>query len=442
MHMRTHFLAHGEELNRAATRFSPSLVSAAHFSVRLQPGELDSSEVHPPTALWKLSMSLNWGLAHAGIVFSTLLSWKIVWTSRSRLCSLARFWCSIHLSKWSQSSLFQSGYFCLRGLSRWKWGSYRCNSTCTPFFFLDQSTARLPPWGGWNGQARSETGLWESQTQKGIPSAFAPGFLQALQKHLLFLMKRRDATLYLLDGSSWVNVSAAEQNIELGLGACSGNARRGVILCEIHMIHKSKHHRVGVWKSAWNIRWTLLKQRQFSCATRRCVLVGLRWPSLVLVLRGTGHSHSVTNQFLFSSRSFHSQISWIYDHLISLGLNLDIFGHLTSRYTQYWGEESYCNLVLRKWQEAGGARLAFFWEQLFECKTGQKIRPFHSPLFNIIQYHSPVRRCDFPLEEATSMGSAPGGLAQRLSHGALSLFSISPLLRPGMFQENLKFEPS
>lgn len=25
-----------------------------------------------------------------------------------------------------------------------------------------------------------------------------------------------------------------------------------------------------------------------------------------------------------------------------------------SRYVQYWGEESYCNLVLRKWQEAGG----------------------------------------------------------------------------------------
>lgn len=28
---------------------------------------------------------------------------------------------------------------------------------------------------------------------------------------------------------------------------------------------------------------------------------------------------------------------------------------LLARYVQYWGEESYCNLVLRKWQEAGGA---------------------------------------------------------------------------------------
>eukprot|EP00913_Durusdinium_trenchii_P001658 g1535.t1 len=28
-----------------------------------------------------------------------------------------------------------------------------------------------------------------------------------------------------------------------------------------------------------------------------------------------------------------------------------------SRYVQYWGEESYCNLVLRKWQEAGGIHL-------------------------------------------------------------------------------------
>eukprot|EP00434_Breviolum_minutum_P023921 symbB.v1.2.021109.t1/scaffold1808.1/size103924/1 len=29
-----------------------------------------------------------------------------------------------------------------------------------------------------------------------------------------------------------------------------------------------------------------------------------------------------------------------------------------SRYVQYWGEESYCNLVLRKWQEAGGLELS------------------------------------------------------------------------------------
>ena len=28
------------------------------------------------------------------------------------------------------------------------------------------------------------------------------------------------------------------------------------------------------------------------------------------------------------------------------------------RYVQYWGEESYCNLVLRKWQEAGGLQLS------------------------------------------------------------------------------------
>lgn len=28
------------------------------------------------------------------------------------------------------------------------------------------------------------------------------------------------------------------------------------------------------------------------------------------------------------------------------------------RYVQYWGEESYCNLVLRKWQEAGGLELS------------------------------------------------------------------------------------
>ena len=28
-----------------------------------------------------------------------------------------------------------------------------------------------------------------------------------------------------------------------------------------------------------------------------------------------------------------------------------------SRYVQYWGEESYCNLVLRKWQEAGGGAI-------------------------------------------------------------------------------------
>ena len=31
-----------------------------------------------------------------------------------------------------------------------------------------------------------------------------------------------------------------------------------------------------------------------------------------------------------------------------------------ARYVHYWGEESYCNLILRKWQEAGGRSLRFF----------------------------------------------------------------------------------
>ena len=72
---------------------------------------------------------------------------------------------------------------------------------------------------------------------------------------------------------------------------------------------------------------------------------------------------------------------------------------LLARYVQYWGEESYCNLVLRKWQEAGGAAglsTQAHWNLPLTSWTYLTVIDTHTHTHMYIYTHSTERTQNYP----------------------------------------------